>query len=282
MEKNGFLKKNEGATWFAPSDDFLEDRECVVIKSDGQYDYFSNDIGYHYYKYDRGFDQVINVWGANHHGHVPRMKAALKALGIDPARLDVVLYQWVTLLRNGEKLSMSKRAGTFVTTQEVLDEIGSDALRFTFLTRDASTPLEFDVDLVKKQARENPVYYVQYAHARMSSILQKTENKLHNYTITQLQNLRTPEELRLLTHLSRFPELIEDIARTYGVHQLTAYATTLADLFHKFYEKCPVLPDRDSNMPSELSEARIALVAATRTVLAETLNLLGVSAPEKM
>ena len=285
LEKNGQLKKSEGATWFAPSDDFLEDRECVVIKSNGDYDYFSNDIGYHFYKYDRGFDHVINVWGANHHGHIARMKAAIKALGVEPDRLDVVLYQWVTLLRNGEKLSMSKRAGTFVTTEEVLKDVGSDALRFTFLTRDANTPLEFDVDLVKKQARENPVYYVQYAHARMSSILQKanskqqTANKLPNFPISQLRN---PEELRLMKHLSRFPELIEDIAKTYAVHQLTSYATTLADLFHKFYEQCPVLTDRNKDLPEDVSKARVALVTATRTVLAETLNLLGLSAPEKM
>ena len=273
------LKKNAGATWFAPSDGFLEDRECVVIRSNGEYDYFSNDIGYNYNKFDRGFSKVINVWGANHHGHVARMKAAMQALDIDPDRLDVILYQWVTLLRNGEKLSMSKRAGTFVTAQEVLDEICSDALRFTFLTRDASTPLEFDVDLVKKQARENQVYYVQYAHARMSSILNKA-GAVHE--LPAISKLVVPEELRLLKHLSRFPELIEDISQTYGVHRLTAYAVTLADLFHKFYEQCPVLSDRNKGLSSDVSAARVVLVKAAKIVLAETLNLLGVSAPEKM
>jgi len=286
-EKN-VLKQKDGATWFAPSDDFLEDRETVVIKSDGQYDYFSNDIGYHYNKFDRDFDKVIDVWGANHHGHIPRMKAALKFLGIRPERLEVVLYQWVTLLRNGLKLGMSKRAGTFVTTEEVLKEVGSDALRFMFLTRDANTPLEFDIDLVKKQARDNPVYYVQYAHARMSGILKKSNQNV-GVERAQPETLRAVhalplrvEEIRLVKHLMKFPELIEDISENLAVHQLTNYALDLADLFHKFYENCPVLPDRDKTVTTEISKARLALVSATRTVLAETLGLLGVSAPTKM
>ncbi|MCX6784214.1 MAG: arginine--tRNA ligase [candidate division WWE3 bacterium] len=280
LQKGGYLKVADGATWFAPSDSFLEDRECVVIKSSGDYDYFSNDIGYHQNKFERGFDKVINVWGANHHGHIPRMKAAMEALGIDPNRLEVLLYQWVTLIRNGEKIGMSKRAGNFVLAKDVLAEIGSDALRFTFLTRDASTPLEFDVELVKKKARENPVYYAQYAHARMMSILGKSDAPVVETSKVEL--LTTQEELNILKHLNKFSELIAEIAVTYGVHQLTNYALTLADLFHKFYETSPVLAARNADITKDLSEARIALVKATQTVLKETLRLLGVSAPDHM
>lgn len=280
LQKGGYLKVADGATWFAPSNSFLEDRECVVIKSNGDYDYFSNDIGYHQNKFERGFNKVINVWGANHHGHVPRMKAAMEALGIDPSRLEVLLYQWVTLIRNGEKIGMSKRAGNFVLAKDVLAEIGSDALRFTFLTRDASTPLEFDVELVKKKARENPVYYAQYAHARMMSILGKSDAPVVETSKVNL--LTTPEELNILKHLNKFPELIAEISVTYGVHQLTNYALTLADLFHKFYETSPVLAARNSEVTPDLSEARIAMVKATQTVLKETLRLLGVSAPDHM
>lgn len=281
LKKKGFLKESDGATWFAPSDDFLKDRESVVIKSDGQFDYFSNDIGYHFNKFDRGFDKVIDVWGANHHGHIARMKAAIQALGINPENLTVVLYQWITMLKNGEKLSMSKRAGTFVTAKEVIDDIGSDAFRFTFLTRDANTPLEFDLDLVKKQARENPVYYVQYAHARMSSILNKIPVSVGALPAKPVK-MNTIEEARLTKHLIKFPDLIADISQNYAVHQLTNYALELSDSFHKFYENCPVLPTRDNTVDEETSQSRVTLVTAARIVLAETLNLLGVSAPEKI
>ncbi len=283
LKEKGFLKENDGATWFAPSDDFLKDRESVVIKSDGEFDYFSNDIGYHLNKFDRGFDKVIDIWGANHHGHIARMKAAIQALGSDPNKLIVILYQWITMLRNGEKLSMSKRAGTFVTAKEVIDDVGSDAVRFMFLTRDANTPLEFDLDLVKKQARENPVYYVQYAHARMSSILSKVPASVGAERALPVNSQLTAiEEVRLTKHLIKFPDLVSDLSQNYAVHQLTNYALELADKFHKFYENCPVLAARDSTVDEETSKSRVALVTAAKTILAETLNLLGVSAPEKM
>jgi len=221
LEKAKFLKKRADATWFAPSDEFLEDRECVVIKSNGDYTYFANDIGYHLDKFNRGFSRVVDIWGANHSGHVPRMKAAIKALGIDPDRFRAVLYQWVSLVRGGKKVSMSKRRGEFTTARAVLDEVGRDVFRFLYLMRDAQTPLEFDLDLAKERSEKNPVYYVQYAHARISSILRKDPGTGN----ADLSSLNHKAELALMRHLAKFPEVLEDVAESYTVHQLAFYAT---------------------------------------------------------
>ncbi|MBU1104633.1 arginine--tRNA ligase [Candidatus Parcubacteria bacterium] len=289
-EKN-LLKQKDGALWFAPHDDLLADRECVVVKSDGAKTYFANDIAYHLQKLDEGNDLLIDVWGANHFGHIPRMQAAMNALG-HKDKLQVVLYQWVTLIRHGQEVSMHKRTGNFVTAQEVLNEVGADALRWFFLDKDAQSHIKFDLDLAKKQSKENPVYYVQYAHARMCSVLGKAEGEGEHRGRTPMKasdpppaSLREalragvlgfdPIERSLVRELIYFPDLVEDIAQTYKVHELTGYALRLADRFHKFYETCTIL-----GSPQE--EQRLEIVKASRQVLKNTLDLLGITAPEKM
>lgn len=276
LRQKGTLKEDGGAWWFAPSDDFLADRECVVIRSDGNYTYFANDIGYHLDKFGRGFETVIDVWGANHHGHVPRMKAAMRALGLDPDKLKVILYQWVRVRRGGELVSMSKRKGTFVLAEDVLREVGKDAFRFFFLLKDSSTPLDFDLELMTRQSNDNPVYYVQYAHARMSNILKNYAGDLASIRqMPSFRRLTESAELNLIRHLLKFPELVEDVGQSLAVHQLTTYAIELADLFHHFYEECRVLG-------SDLEKERLGLVLASKIVLKNDLDLLGVSAPERM
>ena len=314
LEKKGVLKKKDGALWFAPSDEFLKDRETVVKKSDGTYTYFANDIAYHNLKFAQNPVLAIDILGANHHGHVPRLQAVVKALGYDVSKFHVILYQWVRFKRHGELVAMSKRSGMFVTAREVLDEIGRDALRFFILMHDANSPIDFDLDLAREKSKKNPVYYVQYAHARIASILaiargpaalhpQPTsspaldallsEKSLSAFAKEELtagarrgvpsrvtpryRLLNTSYELDLIKQISRLPELVEDIASNFAVHRLTGYAIDLADSFHKFYENCRVVGEKE-----DLEKARIALITATKIALANTLLLLGVSAPEKM
>ncbi len=273
-----FLKEKDRAVWFAPSDEFLGDRETVVIKSDGNYTYFANDIAYHNLKFESDPDLVIDIFGANHHGHVPRLQAAIKALGYDVSRFHVVLYQWVRFinLETLEKVMMSKRLGTFVTAREVLDGVGRDALRFFILMHDPSSHIDFDLSLAMRKTKENPVYYVQYAHARISSILAKSKDKSQKSKV-DYSLLTTNYELDLIKQITRLPELVEDIAQSFAVHRLTAYATDLADSFHRFYENCRVIGEKE-----DLQEARLGLIMATKIVLANTLKLLGIAAPEKM
>ena len=271
-----FLKKKEGAMWFAPSDEFLKDRETVVIKSDGSYTYFANDIAYHDLKFVGNPDLVVDVFGANHHGHVPRLQAAIKALGYDVSKFHVILYQWVRFLRKGVAVKMSKRAGTFVTVREVLDEVGKDALRFFILMHDPNSHIDFDLDLAKKKSKDNPVYYVQYAHARICSILARTKDEGLRIK-TDFGLLTTNYELDLVKQISRLPELVEDICQNFAVHRLTSYAVDLADSFHRFYENCRVVGEE-----KDLMQARLALITAAKIALENTLALLGVSAPQKM
>lgn len=279
LKKAGVLSEKEGAIWLSNQDEFLRDRECVVVKSDGSYTYFSNDIGYHWDKYERGFDKVIDVWGANHHGHVLRMKSALQALGISPERFEVVLYQWVSLIKDGKKVSMSKRSGNFVMAQELLDEIGPDAFRFFYLSRGADKPLELDINLAKEQSNKNPVYYVQYAHARLCSLLSKARESNISIKLSEQPILTELAEANLIRQLLKFPLIIKDIALSgYQVNKLAVYSISLADSFHRFYESCPVL----AVSSTELAQSRLALVQAVRVVLKNTLSILGISAPEKM
>lgn len=281
IEKIGkFLKKNEGATWFAPSDEFLKDRETVVVKSDGSFTYFANDIAYHDLKFEDKPDLVIDILGANHHGHIPRLQAAVSALGYDVSRFHVILYQWVRFKRGGEALKMSKRSGTFITAREVLEAVGMDAVRFFILMHDSSSPIDFDMDLAREKSTKNPVYYVQYAHARIASILDKLDVEPEMLKVqkgTDLHLLSTEYELNLIKQITRFPELVEDISKSFAVHQLTTYATDLADTFHKFYENCRVVGEQ-----KELVDARLRLAMATKITLVNTLGLLGISAPDKM
>ncbi|MBI2018927.1 arginine--tRNA ligase [Candidatus Daviesbacteria bacterium] len=278
LKKAGVLKEKEGALWLAPKDEFLKDRETVIQKSDGGYTYFTADIVYHKIKFESGADPIIDVFGSNHHGHVSRLQAAASALGFDPKRLKVILYQYVRVKRGSDIVKMSKRAGNFITAREVLDEVGVDAFRFYLLRFAPQTHMDFDLELVKEQSSKNPVFYVQYAHARMSNILLKsqiTNSKFQNVDFGQLQ---TEYELNLIKHLLYFPDLVSELAINLQVHQLTEYAISLADFFHKFYETCPVL----SAETSGLVKARLALVKSCKITLANTLKLLGVSAPERM
>lgn len=268
-----FIKLNEGAEWFAPQDEFLKDRETVVKKSDGQFTYFASDIVYHNDKMAAN-DVVVDVLGANHSGHVPRLKAVVKALGFNPDDLRVTLYQWVRLKRGEEVVKMSKRAGNFVTAKEVLDEVGKDAFRFFLLTPRSQTHMDFDMELAKKKASDNPVFYVQYAYSRICSIFKKAPALS---STPDLSLLTTSEEIELIRHLLKLPYLVEDAVNSLEVNPLTTYALEIATLFHKFYEKQMVISDNQ-----ELTQARLSLLRATQITLKNTLSLLGVSAPESM
>jgi arginyl-tRNA synthetase len=274
-----YLKEKDGALWFAPNDEFLKDRETVVKKSDGQFTYFASDIAYHNEKMSKN-DLVIDILGANHSGHEPRIRAVVKALGFDPNNLKVILYQWIRLKRGEEIIKMSKRAGSFVTAREVLDEVGKDAFRFFLLTPRTQTHMDFDLELAKKKSSENPVFYVQYAYTRIASIFsksQKPNTKNQESGKVDLSFLSTPEETSLIRCIITFPFLIEEIAMSLEVNALVNYSLELANLFHKFYEVNQVI-----SKDKKLTEARLALLKATQITLKNTLDLLGVSTPEKM
>ena len=279
LEKRGLIKKYEGATWFAPNDEYLKDKDAVVVKSDGIYTYFATDIVYHTEKFSSGYDLVIDVFGSNTSGHVPKLKALAAASGLPLNKFIVIMYQFVRIKRGSDIVKMSKRAGNFVTVKEVVDEVGKDALRFFILSTRPETHMDFDLELAKKKANENPVFYVQYANARISSILANSKFKIQNSKLQlKVQNLlKEKTELDLIRELTKFPELINEIAGNFEVHKLTTYATSLADKFHRFYEAERVISEDE-----KLTNARLELVKATQITLQNTFNLLGISAPEKM
>jgi arginyl-tRNA synthetase len=277
LRKNGYITEKEGAVWFASSA-LGEDRDSVLVRSTGAPTYFASDIPYHYDKFIvRGFDQVIDVWGADHQGHVSRMKAAVAALGVPEERLHLLLYQLVTLRRGAEVLRLSKRSGDIITVRDVVDEVGRDACRFFFLTRSADAPMDFDLELAKRHTSENPVYYVQYGHARIAGILNHARERGIDLKGGNVSLLTHPAELALVRKMLLLPELVESMARALEPHHLPHYALDLATAFHDFYEKCRVVTDDVA-----LSKARLKLVAACRLVLGRTLGLMGVSAPERM
>jgi arginyl-tRNA synthetase len=277
LGKEGHLSQREGATWFI-STALGEDKDNVVVRSDGSPTYFATDIAYHYDKFvKRQFDTVINIWGADHMGHVSRMKAVVGALGIDPERLKVIISQMVTLRRGGEIVKVSKRSGDIVTLRELVDEVGKDVCRFFFLCRSADSQMDFDLELAKKQSADNPVYYVQYAHARIASILRLAQERGIDYQDGDVSLLTTEPELTLIRKMLLLPELTETISATLEPHHLTYYAQDLATVFHSFYKQCRVVSKDET-----LSKARLKLVKAAKTVLARTLNLMGMAAPEKM
>ncbi|MEW6182447.1 MAG: arginine--tRNA ligase [Bacillota bacterium] len=275
----GATYENEGALWFRAKD-YGADKDEVLVRSNGVATYFAADIAYHVNKLDRGFAWLINVWGADHHGHVPRVKAALKALGHDPDCLQVVIMQLVRLLSGGEVVRMSKRTGEYVSLDELLEEVGRDAARYFFVLRSSDSHLDFDLDLAKSQSMENPVYYVQYAHARISSLYRQLAVKgreLPQFSNVKLDVLSTEEEKRLIKKLADFPEEVADAALDLAPHRLTGYIYEVAGLFHAFYNVHRVI-----DAGAGLEEARLALVQATGIVLRQGLGLLGISAPEKM
>lgn len=279
LREKGIAYEHEGAIWLATTR-YGDDKDRVMVRSNGQTTYFASDIAYHRDKYARGFEEVIDVWGADHHGYIPRMKAAISALGSDPDTFKVLLVQLVNLMREGEPVKMSKRSGAFVTLREVMDEVGQDACRFTFLLRRADSHLDFDLELVKRQTAENPVYYVQYAHARLCSVFRQAEEKgikLPPISEVDLGLLTLEEELSLIRKLALFPELVEASAIALEPHRLTYYLQDIAGELHAYYFKHRFVTD---DLP--LTYARMYLVKAVRTVVATALKLLGVSAPDKM
>ncbi len=277
LRKGGFLAEKEGATWFV-STSLGEDKDNVVVRSNGAPTYFATDIAYHYNKFiERHFEKVIDIWGADHQGHVPRMKAVVAALGIDPEQLQIIIHQMVTLHRGGELVRVSKRTGDLITLEEVMDEVGVDACRFFFLARSASSQMDFDLELAKKQSQENPVYYVQYAHARIASIMRLVDERKINYTDADTSLLTTEPELTLIRKLLNFPELIEMATVTLEPHHLAYYAQELATTFHAFYKDCRVVTDDEA-----LTKARIKLVVASKIILVKTLHLMGMNAPDRM
>ena len=283
LESKGFVIEEDGAKWLPllrmPLNKNGEEQKAVLVKSDGSTTYLLNDIAYTKNKFGRGFTSAINIWGADHHGDVIRLKTGVAALGFDPDRLEILLHQLVSIKEGGEVQKMSKRAGRFVLLDELLSEVGKDAVRFFFLTRDLNTHMEFDIDLAKKQSKENPVFYIQYAYSRLNSIFSRILNfKFSILNEADLNLLKKEEELRLLKDLVKFPEVIEDVSENYQVHHLAQYALSIAGDFHKFYEKHHVIQENDA----ELQSARLLLANGVHTVLKICLELMGLSAPEKM
>ncbi|MEW6172740.1 MAG: arginine--tRNA ligase [Bacillota bacterium] len=279
LTARGATYEHEGALWFRAKDHGA-DKDEVLVRSNGVATYFAADIAYHVNKLERGFVWMINVWGADHHGHVPRIKAALKALGYDPDCLQVIIMQLVRLLSDGEVVRMSKRTGEFVSLDELLEEVGRDAARYFFVLRSADSHLDFDLDLAKSQSMENPVYYVQYAHARISSLYRQLALKgkeFPRFLNVKLDALSAEEEKRLIKKLADFPEEVADAALDLAPHRLTGYIYEVAGLFHAFYNVHRVIGSGEG-----LEEARLVLVQATGIVLRQGLGLLGISAPEKM
>ena len=278
LHDGGYIAQKEKATWFM-STALGDDKDNVVIRSDGTPTYFGSDIAYHYNKFiERKFDKVIDVWGADHQGHVPRMKAVVSALGVNPDRLTILLSQLVTLRRGKEVVRLSKRTGDIISLREVIDEVGADACRFFFLARTADSQMDFDLELAKKQSDENPVYYVQYAHARMCSIFERAKERgIEVFSEGDVSLLTSPPELALIRKLLVLPEVISTASAALEPHHLTYYAQELATASAIFYRDCRVLSDDRA-----LSLARLKLASATRIVLAKTLQLMGMTAPEKM
>ena len=279
LEKEGKAYREEGALWLRTSD-YGDEKDRVLVRSNGEPTYFASDIAYHRDKIQRGFDTIVDIWGADHHGYIARMKAAMEVMGYSADNLEVILGQLVKLFRGGQLVIMSKRTGEIVTLDELLDEVGADASRYLFLQRSADSPLDFDIELAKRETPENPVFYVQYAHARICSILKYAGEggaDLSDPAPAEIQLLQTEAEMDLLRKLAELEEVVEFCAERRAPHRLTGYAEDLAALFHAFYRDCRVVSDDES-----LTRARLFVVKAVKQVLEIALGLLGVSAPEKM
>src|SRR4030042_704255 len=275
LKQKRLAYEKEDALWFK-SAEFGDDKDRVLVKADGETTYLTSDIAYLRNKFNRGFEKLIFFWGADHYGYVERIKAAAVALGYKKEQIDVIIMQLVKLFRDGQEVRMSKRTGIYVAIDELIDEVGLDVARFFFLSRAANTHLDFDIDLAREESEKNPVYYVQYAHARICSILKKAKSGKKK-TKADLKLLTHESELKLIKELIRLPEIIEDTARDYQIQRLPQYAVDLATAFHAFYRDCKVLSEAEG-----LQGARLTLISATQIVLENTLELMGISAPGKM
>ena len=280
LRDKGYLSEREGALWFNSSQ-LGDDKDNVVVRSTGEPTYFASDIAYHRNKFiERSFDMVVDIWGADHQGHVARMKSAVAALGIDASQLTVLLFQLVTLKRGTKVVRVSKRAGEFVTLRELADEVGADACRYFFLARTPSTQMEFDLELAKRESSENPVYYIQYAHARNASILNLARSQDIDWSTGDVGLLTDPSELALMRAMIRLPELVAAMARSLEPHHLPHYAMDLATAFHWFYENCRVISSDPND--GDITLARLKLVESAQIVFRRTLELMGMSAPDRM
>lgn len=280
MKDRGYVYEKDGALWFKTSSFLPGKKDRVLRRRTGEYTYFASDIAYHAHKFGRRLHQVIDIWGADHIGYVPRMKAAVQALGYSKEALKIIIYQLVTLKRGEKRVSASTRAGKFIPLREVLEEVGKDAARFFFLSRTCDSHLDFDLELAKKQTPENPVFYIQYAHARVCSILKKAkgeEIKLKDLDEVRFDLLASPEEKELMKELALLPDEVKEAAENLEPHRLTTYLMGLATLFHQFYTRHRVI-----SKDQELTSARLFLIKAVKIALKDTLNLLGITAPEKM
>ena len=278
LKRLGKAETRDGALWFF-MDDNEDEKDRVLVRASGEPTYFAADVAYHTEKMQRGYDLLVDIWGSDHHGYVPRVKAAIDAFGYSSEKLKVLLVQFVNLIRDGQKISMSTRSGEFITLREVLEEVGSDAARFFFLTKRCDSHLDFDLDLAKKQSSDNPVYYVQYAHARISSIFRIASEKGidADFSDPDLNALNLPEELTLMKKLADFPDVLNEAAQALEPHRVTFYLMELAELFHSYYHDNKVLTEDE-----RLKKARLYLVEAVRLVIFNGLSILGVSAPERM
>jgi arginyl-tRNA synthetase len=279
LRKRGYLYEKEGAVWFKSSE-FGDEKDRVVVRSNGENTYFAGDIAYHMDKHERGFDRAINIWGADHHGYVPRMKGVVKALGYADDFLECVVHQMVSFVRDGREVKMSTRQGQFITLDELVKEVGLAVTRFFFVMRSADSHLVFDLDLAKRESNENPVYYIQYAHARISSIMKharEEEIDLSGLGEADLSLLTETEETSLMKEISRFPSVVENAAENREIHRIATFILELVGLFHSYYNKHRVVCDNEN-----LTIARLALVEAVRQVVKNALGLLGIEAPERM
>lgn len=280
LKKNNFVYEKNGAVWFR-STEFGDDKDRVLVKHDGEYTYFASDIAYHKKKVEKGYDEIIDIWGADHHGYIPRIRAVMQALGYPKDNLKILLVQMVTLLRGGVPVQMSKRTGEFVTLREVMDEIGPDTTKFLFLSRRHDSHLEVDIEIAKKESHENPVYYVQYAHARINSIFERFKSQDNYASINGSSDfngsLFNQDEIRLIKKVLYYPMIFRNAVLAHEPHRITFYLQELASMFHTYYQKFRVLSE-----DTELTIARLRLCDAIRIVLKHGLKILAVKAPEKM
>ena len=276
LERKGHLYEQNGARWFR-STAFGDEKDRVVQRENGLYTYFASDIAYHLNKFERGFDRIINIWGADHHGYIPRVSGAVRALGLDADKLQVALVQFAVLYRNGQKASMSTRSGEFVTLRELRNEVGNDACRFFYALRKSDQHLDFDLDLAKSQTNENPVYYIQYAHARICSVIAQWDGDFPSLAVADLKLLDSSRELAIANKLAGFRDVVENAARDLAPHLIAFYLKDLAGEFHGWYNAERMLVD-----DAALRDARVALAAAVRQVIRNGLGILGVSCPESM